>query len=303
MQGEGNSELVAMFTSRWSPEAPTSPKGQLRVALAGAARAGAAAWPEVDLWSERFVGYLTERADPSLPPLEAIAQLHIGDLYLACACAGGDPAGTEAFVRLHGPGLRAVVGQVDATPAFIDEVMEELRLALLTDEAALGREGKLAQYRGRVPLGEWLAASARRRALTLKGSAKPFDDLASVAAMERATPPVDHLRLRYPNGFGQTVTDGAQQGLASLTSNDRTLLRSHLVEGFSLRKLAHIRGVNVNTVARDFANARAVLQRHIRQALATRTGLPPEDVAAVMGALFTRINLGIAATLKGAPRT
>jgi RNA polymerase sigma-70 factor, ECF subfamily len=300
MEGEGNSELVAMFTSRWPLDAPTSPKGQLRVALATAAKAGAAAWPDVSIWSERFVGYLTERADATMPPLEAIARLHIADLYLACGCASGDQAATDILAARHAPRLRGVVGAIDPAAAFVDEVMEELRVALLAEPTS-EREGKIAQYRGRVPLTQWLEESARRRALTLKGGAKPFDDLATVAAMERATPSVDCLRLRYPNGFGQMVTDGASKALAALSSNDRHLLRSHLIEGFSLRKLAHIRGANVNIVARDFALARAAIQRHVRDELATRAGLSGQDVTAVMGALFTRINLGINAALKMAP--
>jgi RNA polymerase sigma-70 factor, ECF subfamily len=303
MEGDGNSELVAMFSSRWPPAAATSPKGQLRVALAGAAKAAASAWPTVQIPSEHFVGYLAERADTALPPLEAIANLHLADLYLACGCARGDGAAVESFVEMYGPKLRAVIGRIDAAPAFVDQVMEELREALLSAGAGPGeREGKIAQYRGRVSLDVWLAASATRRAATRQRVAKPFDDLAEIAAMERShAPELDHLRLRYPNGFGQAITDGVTRAWATLTSNDRQLLRAHLVDGFSLRKLSHVRGVNVNTIARDFATARASVHTHIRAVLCSRFGLPGEDIDAVMGALFTRINLGINATLKGVP--
>jgi RNA polymerase sigma-70 factor (ECF subfamily) len=312
MEGDGNSELVAMFSSRWPISAATSPKGQLRVALATAAKSAAAAWPNVHLSSEHFVGYLAERADAALSPLEAIARLPLADLFLACGCAGGDGAAIEAFVGAYGPKLRAVIGKVDPTPDFVDDIMKELGEALLSDIEGVGppgREGKLpqskiTQYRGRASLETWLAASATRRALTRKGVAKPFDDLAEIAATERSgNPALDHLRLRYPNGFGQAITDGVTQALGTLTSNDALLLRSHLVEGFSLRKLSHIRGVNVNVIARDFATARATLHEHIRQVLGTRSGLATDDVDAVLSALFTRVNLGINAALRGHTRT
>jgi RNA polymerase sigma-70 factor (ECF subfamily) len=310
MEGDGNSELVAMFSSRWPPSAPTSPKGQLRAALATTVKSAAAAWPNVLIPSEQFVGYLAERGDPAFAPLEAIARLALNDLFLACACARGDEVATEALAVTYGSRLRAVVSKIDSTPDFVDAVMNELSEALLGEatSAGVGREGKINQYRGRVSLETWLAASATRRALTRQGVAKPFDDLAEIATTERSGDASrDHLRLRYPNGFGQAITDGVTEALDRLTSNDAGLLRSHLVDGFSLRKLAHIRGVNVNTIARDIATARATIHDHIRAVLHTRMGLPPDDVSAVMKALFTRVNLGVVATLttlrgtRGAP--
>jgi RNA polymerase sigma-70 factor len=171
------------------------------------------------------------------------------------------------------------------------------REALLSPPDRSGREGKIAQYRGRGPLASWLEASAQRRAATLKGTAKPFDDLAEIAAQERAGAP-DHLRLRYPNGFGQQITNGVTAALRGLSSNDHTLLRTHLVDGFSLRKLAHIRGVNVNVIARDLATVRAAILDQIRAALVAASGLSEDDARAVMNALFTRVNLGITAALK-----
>jgi hypothetical protein len=74
------------------------------------------------------------------------------------------------------------------------------------------------------------------------------------------------------------------------------------VEGFPLRKLAHVRGVNVNVVARDLAVARAAILDQVRAALMTSTGMSAEDVAAVVNALFTRVNLGINATLRSGER-
>jgi RNA polymerase sigma-70 factor (ECF subfamily) len=305
MEGDGNSELVAMFSSRWPVSAPTSPKGQLRVALATAAKSAAAAWPDVHIPSEPFVGYLAERADSAFAPLEAISRLALADLFLACGCARGDAAADEALVAEYGSKLRAIIGAIDPAPDFVDEVMNELHEALLghAQGEGRGREGKITQYRGRASLDVWLAASATRRALTRKGAAKPFDDLAEIAAAERSgNPDLDHLHLRYPNGFGQAVTDGVTQAIGKMTSNDRLLLRSHLVEGFSLRKLSHIRGVNVNEVARNFAAVRASIQDHIRAVLCSRSGLATEDADAVMSALFTRVNLGIVAALRGLPR-
>ncbi|HEY0708162.1 MAG TPA: hypothetical protein VGG33_15260, partial [Polyangia bacterium] len=245
-------------------------------------------------------GYLAERADSSLEPLDAIARLSRDDLFLACGCARGDEAAIEALAKIYGPTLRALVAELDPTPDFVDAIMNELREALLGEAAGSGpaREGKINQYRGRTSLAIWLGASARRRALTRQGAAKPFDDLAEIAASERSGDPArDHLRLRYPNGLGQAITDGVTQALAKLTANDVGMLRSHLVDGFSLRKLGHIRGVNVNTIARDIASARATILEEIRGVLHTRAGLSRDDAHAVVSALFTRVNLGMVATL------
>ena len=91
-----------------------------RSALLAAARSE---WPGVDLDERSFAEFVAAR--------EPVDPLHAGDLYLACACAGGDQAAIAAFLRAMVPHIEAAVLGLGGDHALVDEVRAELVDALL----------------------------------------------------------------------------------------------------------------------------------------------------------------------------
>src|SRR5262249_24659980 len=90
-------------------------------ATRGAPR-GRAGGPGVRLAAARFAAELGERLRDEPAPAAVLAELYAVDLYLACACVGGDAAAQRLLEERFLAGLDDVVARVDGAPAFVDEV-------------------------------------------------------------------------------------------------------------------------------------------------------------------------------------
>src|SRR5579871_4696812 len=90
-------------------------------------QAGRQAWPGLDVGAEVFGRYVTERVASALDPIAAMEALEAQDLYLACACAQGLAEAIGAFERSILPVVTAGVRRIDPSPAFLDEVQQQLR--------------------------------------------------------------------------------------------------------------------------------------------------------------------------------
>lgn len=297
-----NSALGASFMSRWAPTADTPPTEELDEALSTAIETARAAFPEVVIPADEFAAYLAERADASVSPIAALEAMNVPELYLACACGRGSREALAAFESTYIPLVTPFIAKIDPAPPFMDEVKQLLRLCVLvgeeknTDE----REPKILRYRGRGSLKGWLGVTAARIAVDLKrkgtGREISLDDL--VVQASASDPEVNHLRGRYLGDFREVVKRAVATALESLEASERNLLRWHLVESLSLRKIAAVRGVHVATVAREYARLRAAIMDKVRAALRDSSGLPSQDVDSVLGALASRISISIGGVLK-----
>jgi RNA polymerase sigma-70 factor, ECF subfamily len=298
MDAQAEIDIEVAFLSRWSPSAARGREGELRPVLESAVEAAARDWPEVRIPAGDFASYLAERADVSLPPLQALANLCLSDLYLACGCVRGDRQAIARFDSDYLARLRPLLTRINPAPAFTDEVLQELRVGLLLPDSSSRpeAEAKIAQYRGRGSLRGWLKVSARRLAMALARDLEPYAELDSAVALAGA-PELEYMRFRYTDVFRQEVRRGVSEALTKLSSEDRNLLRWHLVDNASLRRIALVRGVNVSTVSRDYARVRAEIVRQVRLALCDRTGLPAAEVDTVMAAVLSRISISITAVL------
>jgi RNA polymerase sigma-70 factor (ECF subfamily) len=294
--------LGASFLSRWTPTADTPATADLDVALDQAIAGARAAFPDVVIPAEEFAAYLAERADPSVVPIAALGAMNVNELYLACACGRGQREALATFEATYMPLVTPFIAKIDPAPPFIDEVKQLLRLCVLVGEEQKqdDREPKILRYRGRGSLKGWLGVTAARIAVDLKrkGSGKEIslDDL--VVQASTSDPEVNHLRGRYLGDFREVVKKAVVGALESLDPSERNLLRWHLVESLSLRKIAAVRGVHVATIAREYARLRARIMDTVRAALRESSGLPSQDVDSVLGALASRISISIGGVLK-----
>src|SRR5689334_19231180 len=73
---------------------------ELDALLAGRYGAAKAAWPGVELPAESFVRHVAERVPATgagKPLAQVLDGMALSDLYLACACAQGIPAASQAL--------------------------------------------------------------------------------------------------------------------------------------------------------------------------------------------------------------
>jgi RNA polymerase sigma-70 factor (ECF subfamily) len=108
---------------------------------------GRAAFADVALDQTTFVRHLERHVGDDAEP----ATLHAGDLYLACACAAGDPRALAHFERLYLTQLGAYVARIDRSADFLDELAQILRARLLL--GSLDKPAPILGYSGRGPLG------------------------------------------------------------------------------------------------------------------------------------------------------
>jgi RNA polymerase sigma-70 factor (ECF subfamily) len=215
--------------------------------------------PGVDLPWGRFADHVGSIAGGEpLPPT------HATDIYLACACAAGDPTAIGILEHRYLALTRGSVARYHASPDFVDEVLQELRGKLL-----LPPSPRIARYGGRGPLGAWVRVAASRVAIDLLRTSEPAAPAeAQPEALADADlgPEVQILREVYREAFQESL----KAALAALSPKDRNLLRRHLVEHMTLEEIAGPYGVHPATIARRLQAIRDEIAESVRGALAAR---------------------------------
>jgi RNA polymerase sigma-70 factor (ECF subfamily) len=195
---------------------------------------------------------------------EPLPTAHAVDLYLAGACAKGDPTALKLLEHGYLLPVRGVVGRYNGAPHFVDEVMQELREKLL-----LPPEPRIARYGGKGPLGAWIRVAAGRVAIDFLRAADPATAGAGGARPEALAdadlgPEVQILREVYREAF----QDALKTALGALSPKDRNLLRRHLVDHMTLEEIAGPYGVHPATVARRLQALREEIAETVRAKLA-----------------------------------
>jgi RNA polymerase sigma-70 factor (ECF subfamily) len=250
---------------------------------------GARSFPGIPLAVEAFVAHLAARASGELPPAGRGA-----DLYLACACAARAPGALEAFERTQLAQVGAHIARLRPTPAFVDEVRQEVR-----DKLYVGKDGappKIAEYDGRGALVSWVRVVAMRAAIDLRrraGVAAGPDDRARDAPAA-GDPERDYQKEQILRAFDEAIRGAA----AALDGEQRRLLRRHFAEGITLDALAAERGVHRATVARKLAAARAALRKDARRRLKDALGLGDAELDGVASWMRSRLDLSLRTLLR-----
>src|SRR5262249_725256 len=129
------------------------------------------AWPDVELDPVEFVIFLSERLDGHDSLEDAVGRLerlHVGDLYLACACAKGDRGAVAACDEQLLSQVAQHVRKVCQADDDVDEIRQILRTRMLVNTG--DDEPRILRYAGRGPLGGWLRVAAVRVARDLRRS-------------------------------------------------------------------------------------------------------------------------------------
>jgi RNA polymerase sigma-70 factor (ECF subfamily) len=257
--------------------------------------AGRSAWPGVDVALDAFAAHVL-RHTADAPDAEAAGEnLYGPDLYLACACAAGDPSGLRAFEDQILPHAAVALRRLDRSPAFADEVRQLLRQKLfVTDGSSLPR---IADYAGRGPLIAWVRVSAVRTALNLRGSGRREQPMTSsqVAAL---APPVDDPALKYLKAqFAGEFESALGRACAALTDRDRTILRLRFVDDLNIDQIGGLYGVHRATVARWIARIRDELFAATRNDLVGRLKLSDSDFEGLLRLARSQLDLSLSAVL------
>jgi RNA polymerase sigma-70 factor (ECF subfamily) len=292
-QGEPSDLAARLADAFGAPRA--AERGALEATLADAWRAARAEYPGVELDPSSFARFLAERAEGD-DRVEALRGLHGADLYLACACALGSPRGLAIFDERVAPRLARAVARIDPSPAFVDEVLQRVRVRLFV--GGEGRPPKVGEYRGRGPFAAWSKAVAVRTALNLRAASPERRDEgdADARADEALTddPELDFLKRRHRGDFQEAF----RAALDSLDDREATVLRLHAVDGLSIDQIGALYGAHRATAARWLASARRALWRETSKRLARELRLPPAEVDHLIDLLRSRLDVSLARLLR-----
>jgi RNA polymerase sigma-70 factor (ECF subfamily) len=250
-------------------------------------------WPQFTLAPERFTGYLRAR----LAEGDDGAALHVGDLYLACACVDGDPRAIALFHEHYLAQLPRLLGRARAEPTALDEVRQLLATRLLV--SVDGKPARLDKYSGRGPLATWLRVAATRALSNLRRSR---DGRASVEDRSAGEPHVvanaDPELALVRRRFGADFHAALATAFASLEPRERNLLRLHLVDRVSIDGLAPIFQVSRATAARHLAAARAALTERTVEQLSGKLRLRRSELESLIRDVRSKLDVSLSAVLR-----
>ena len=236
------------------------------------------AWPGFGVDSEAFARHVAALGGDS-------AELAAADLYLAFACAAGDPAAIAAFDRQYMPEVAAYIARTDSDPHVADEVRQILR-----DRLLVGPSPKIATYSGKGPLGAWLRTVAVRATLEIVRARKPHTELEGVALRAAAPDPeLDYLKTRYATEVG----DAFASVLAALPQKERNILRLYFLEGMTIEAIATMYRVHRMTVSRWIASWREEIFAATQRLLRERLRVSPEELDSLLRLVQSRIDVSI----------
>lgn len=228
----------------------------------------------------------------------SLAALPIADLYLAFACAKGEPNSAEIFVRAYGP---VVDRMLDKASRHGDR--DERRQIALTQILAPGVDTppKIDGYRGRGSLRSWVRVVAARLAIDMLRKPDRVElaaDPELLAALGNASPPALAGEVaQYEGALRHAVQDAFDQ----LEAGERRLLRHRFAGGMTTEQLAVELAVHRTTVARRVELARAKLAALARASLRARLRVDEATADSLMGLLPDQLEISVQRLLQSRP--
>lgn len=288
------------FVAAWRGAPDPTQRQALGAALQTLQAALQGAWPQgppalEGFWAELARCVPAGTVDEALP--STLAAMHGVELHLAYACRQGEPAALARFEREHIGPLGPVVGRVDPSAAFVDEVKQRLRTKLLVCE---GQDPpKIAGYTGRGDLQTWVRVVAVREALSsLRAQRRRalVSDEPLLALEASATgPELGALKQQYREQFAEAFT----AALGERSPAERNLLRLHYLHGLSIDELGTLLGIHRSSAARRIAKTRQTLLRDTRRRLQAGLAMERQDFDQLMALIASRLDLSIERFLGG----
>ncbi|MFY2560633.1 RNA polymerase subunit sigma-70 [Corallococcus terminator] len=246
-------------------------------------------WPTLPRPDAAFMRHLAQQL-PAGKVSEVMRILQGADLYLACACATGEPSALRAFEQHVLRHIPARLGRL--SPSMVEEVLQVLRERLLV--ASGNTPPRIASYGGRGPLLSWVGIVAARIAGELVGRderhqlvAEPPEELARLLA------PSDPEYALLREDARQLLVESLRKAVAVLPEQERALLRLHHFHGFTMDRLTLMYGGSRSGVARRVAQARELLLERVRMELAPRLKQDQLALESLLGLVSSRLDISL----------
>jgi RNA polymerase sigma-70 factor, ECF subfamily len=271
---------------------PATDRARIAAAITDGLRCGTTQWPELAVAPEAFARAMARSVADTPDPIAALDELHAADLYLATACAGGATAALAAFETLCHSVIEASLRGMGLADHVIADVAQEVRAKLFVPSVDAGAPAKIASYSGRASLRSWVRTVATRTAVSLlrRTSGEPVDD----KILEALPSPTDgpdeqHFRATYR----AELKEAFEAALASLTPQQRNLLRHRYVDELAIEAIATLYGVHKTTAFRWLESALATLSKRTQNGFQQRTRATASEMKRIVDLLRSNVELSL----------
>ncbi|HUK36609.1 MAG TPA: sigma-70 family RNA polymerase sigma factor [Vicinamibacterales bacterium] len=233
-----------------------------------------------------------------MQPFEMERTRYAEDLALASACAAGNDAAWERFVREYRPVLYRAADALDSTGG-----ARELADALYGDLYGLKQHGGERQslfryYHGRSSLATWLRAVLAQRYVDRIRADRRLDPLPDEAEVISPEKPVEPDRTDYADVFEHALGET----LSSLNFRDRLRLGCYYAQELTLFQTGQVLRESEATVSRQLARTRRAIRKDVERRLRTE-GLDDVQITHCFSAVADDVgSLDLSAMLEGAAR-
>jgi RNA polymerase sigma-70 factor (ECF subfamily) len=208
-----------------------------------------------------------------------LASLHLEDLALACACAAGDEAAWEHFIREQRPRLYRAADAI-APGGRARELADSLYADLYgLDDRGKGRQSLFRYFHGRSSLATWLRAVLAQRhvdRLRAERRVEPLPEEESTAAIASpSTTAPDPRRSRYVTAIRHALG----KAVARLDSRDRLRLGCYYAQELTLAETGRVLLEHEATVSRQLARTRRAIRQDVEGQLRAEAGMTEPQIA------------------------
>ena len=254
--------------------------------LLGALDRARAAWPGVSLSDASFVNGLRERLPPVIE-VKSVATTHVEDLFLALACAEGDPVALSHFEQHLVPDLRRSLLGMGLSETVTTDAIQAMRQELFV--ASAGAKPKILGYSARGALRGWLRAVGGRTGVRLARVGGFAAELDASFADPADDPELDYLKRKYSASFEEAF----QAALLSMEASDRLLLKQRFRHGLGLDELGRLYGVHASTISRRVTDARERLIAETREGMMRTLKLSHAEVSSIVRLIRSHLDLSL----------
>jgi RNA polymerase sigma-70 factor len=207
--------------------------------------------------------------------LEAFAQIHHEDLFLAIACSQEDRVAWEHFADDYLPVLRHFAAQACGNSSEGEDLAQEIAAKMLEEKK------RLAGYNGRGSLAGWLrvavshAAVDRFRRMRRQVSLEDLQD----SAMQNALAGQGRIEEEtLDSHWGQVISDVASEQISKLSARDRLLLGLYYLRGVPLKTIGRQFGIHEATASRWLDRLRQGIRKQVERELRKKYGLRAGEI-------------------------
>lgn len=267
------------------------PERELEARIDALYAEGRAAWPSIALAPEAFARHLGSVTRTESDVVAALAAVRPADFYIAAACVFRAPGAEHAFAKKYLGNVPSYVARIDPSPAFADEVTQELGARLFAPEP--GGSAKIALYTGRGQIEGFLRSTAGNIAKNMKRA--PVMDHLDTTKQNREPardldPEVLLLKKRFAAEFEQAFT----ATVAQLTSDERKVLKLHYLNGLSIDDVGTACNVSRATAARWLAAARTRIVQLTYKSFATAAGPSSASPQSMLALIKSELGASVA---------